>query len=89
MTDGHRSIVRRIFGQPRIWLGCVYLSLGIFWTVLSLLEGHSLAGSPFQFVIGSLYFVLGVPYLAFALRDRRRGEGAYRSRTSPAEQTNS
>ncbi|QSB23218.1 hypothetical protein [Curtobacterium sp. 24E2] len=63
---------RAAFGRPLVWVGVVWLAVGVVWGVLAIVEP-----STFRTIMAVLWLVLGGSMLAVALRDRKRGLGRY------------
>ena len=65
--------MRRLFGRPRFGFGIVWLCLGVAWFLLAVLQEPT----GMRLVLGSVWLLLGGSYCFLALRDMRRGHGAY------------
>lgn len=64
--------LRATFGRPLVWVGVVWLAVGVLWSVLAIIDP-----SVFRTIMAVLWLVLGGSMLAVALRDRKRGLGRY------------
>ncbi|TDW72243.1 hypothetical protein EDF51_104308 [Curtobacterium sp. PhB25] len=71
MSSDNRFL-RATFGRPLVWVGVLWLAVGVLWGVLAIIEP-----SVFRLLMAVLWLVLGGSMLAVALRDRKLGLGRY------------
>ncbi|TCL81573.1 hypothetical protein EDF31_11113 [Curtobacterium sp. PhB142] len=71
MSSDNRFL-RATFGRPLVWVGVVWLAVGVLWSVLAIIDP-----STFRAIMAVLWLVLGGSMLTAALRDRKRGLGRY------------
>lgn len=74
MVDGERSgsrFLRWAFGSsPRVWIGVVWVALGVAWLVFAAFDP-----SLTRVLIGTGWVIIGVAQIVLAVR-RRQGERA-------------
>ncbi|QZQ54936.1 hypothetical protein KZI27_16930 [Curtobacterium sp. TC1] len=71
MSSDNRFL-RATFGRPPVWVGVVWIAVGVLWSVLAVIDP-----SVFRTIMAVLWLVLGGSMLAVALRDKKRGLGRY------------
>ena len=65
--------LRFAFGKPRIRHGAVWLTVAAAFLVVAIISEPN----PWRYVIAALWAVMGAAMLIVAVRDLRRGRGAY------------
>lgn len=71
MSSDNRFL-RGAFGRPLVWVGVVWIAVGVFWGIVAIVEP-----SVFRAIMAVLWLVLGGSMLAVALRDKKLGLGRY------------
>ncbi|RPE75366.1 hypothetical protein EDF28_3719 [Curtobacterium sp. PhB137] len=70
--SGDNRFLRATFGRPLVWVGVVWIAVGVLWGVMAVI-----GPDVFRTIMAVVWLVLGGSMLAVALRDRKRGLGRY------------
>ena len=64
---------RIAFGRPRLWNGVVWMVFAVCWLAVTASSG----GRSWGYLLAAFWAIVGAVVFTIALRDLRRGRGAY------------
>lgn len=72
----HRSLLRRLVGQPPLWQGIFWTALGLTWAGIASADPTPV----WRWVIAGIWLAFGISALIVSISDYRHRRGRYTNR---------